>query len=259
MIYKEIEPSQDLCSFVASYWSFKVEDYKKKEAIEHTILVDGCISLVFVSDPRHSEIAQVFAGPSIRNQEAEVYPGGLYTGIRFIPSMPYCLFGVSGLEIRNSKTWAIPFLRNIDFSEVLECISMKKDPFKKFDAILKKYINKYSPKPDSAVLKAVNDIIAKNGNIRIKDVVKNSPASERHLQRKFKKLTGLTLKEFARIRRLRASVIDMILRHKESGKAALDSGYFDQAHFNNDFSMIVGSNPSEFNAYIKHIEHINVD
>lgn len=259
MIYREVQAAEGLSHLIASYWKFEVDANHQKNPIKHTILVDGCISLVFVFDPRQPHSAQVFSGASTENHEVEVYPGGIYVGIRFIPSVAYSLFGITGLEIRNTRTWATPYLKNIDFDDALQCITNNKDPFDQFNTILSNYILENPPQPNPFVLEAVHDIINAKGNIRIEDIIKKSPASERHLQRKFKELVGLTLKEFARVRRLRASVIEIILKRKDSGKVIFESGYFDQAHFNNDFSMIVGSNPTEFNSYIRQIEHINVE
>jgi methylphosphotriester-DNA--protein-cysteine methyltransferase len=75
------------------------------------------------------------------------------------------------------------------------------------------------------------------------------------LQRQFKLFTGLTPKEFAKNIRLRNSIIQVLLKNEGLQDALFDAGYYDQSHFNRDFSMVAGFNPTHFLQYIRQIEH----
>jgi AraC-like DNA-binding protein len=65
----------------------------------------------------------------------------------------------------------------------------------------------------------------------------------------FRAETGFTPKVFCRIRRFQQALDRMGLENVEWSKVALDSGYFDQAHFNHDFRAFSGISPT---AYMTH-------
>ncbi|MGP0076629.1 MAG: DUF6597 domain-containing transcriptional factor [Bryobacteraceae bacterium] len=74
----------------------------------------------------------------------------------------------------------------------------------------------------------------------------------------FRDETGFTPKVFCRIRRFQQA-LDRIGGRKsvEWATVALDSGYFDQAHFNHDFRAFSGINPSTYLAHqTPHRNHV---
>ena len=75
-----------------------------------------------------------------------------------------------------------------------------------------------------------------NGDIKIKNLARAINLSERQLQRRFKKAVGLRPKEFAKIRKIRAAVIQLLLQKKDYQDVIYNTGYYDQAHFIHDFS-----------------------
>lgn len=258
-MYYESKPTQPLQHYVHSYWWFEIDPARYPEPFQHTILADGCISLVFICIPGMPELMRVFTGPTVKNPEIEVYPGAIYIGVRFLPSIPFALFGIEGIALREKRIPADPFLKDVDFSQVYGSLSNWTDAFKEFDKILISLINSNPPRLDYSVLKAAQEIMESIGQIRIAEVVKNSAMSERHLQRRFKQLTGLTLKEFARVRRIRASTIEMMLDHKASREVIQSAGFNDRSHFNHEFMKVTGLNPTGFKTYIDQIDHVDVN
>lgn len=91
------------------------------------------------------------------------------------------------------------------------------------------------------------------GRIRAEDatvsrVLKDIGGSVRSSQIKFKKATGLTIKQYSKILSLRKS-IDQIKDSQNQtnfAKLALENGYFDQAHYIKTFKEIVKLTPKEF-------------
>jgi AraC-like DNA-binding protein len=74
----------------------------------------------------------------------------------------------------------------------------------------------------------------------------------------FRDETGFAPKTFCRIRRFQRA-LERIGVHKrvEWSDVALDSGYFDQAHFNHDFRAFSGINPSSYLAHqTPHRNHV---
>lgn len=91
------------------------------------------------------------------------------------------------------------------------------------------------------------EIFKRNGNILLTELVDSSNISERHYRRKFKEVIGLPPKFFCKVIQLN-SVFE-IMQQGSSEKLhalALDLGYYDQAHFINDFNRLIGETPVNF-------------
>ena len=80
---------------------------------------------------------------------------------------------------------------------------------------------------------------------RVAQVAAKLGVTERHLRRAFHASVGVTPKDYLRILRLQR-----VLRAWSSGlnwaQAALDAGYYDQAHMIAEFREFIGSSPSAF-------------
>ena len=95
--------------------------------------------------------------------------------------------------------------------------------------------------------RSVASIFQCNGNISLTELVGRSGISERHFRRKFKEVIGLTPKFYCKVIQLN-SVFE-IIQQDSSEKLhalALDLGYYDQAHFINDFNRLIGESPVNF-------------
>jgi len=92
----------------------------------------------------------------------------------------------------------------------------------------------------------------------VADVAACSGLSSRRLTQVFRDAVGLTPKAYSRVRRFQRA-----LRGLQSPEApdwveiALDCGYYDQSHFNNDFREFSGIVPSEYVAVkTPHLNHV---
>ncbi len=86
-----------------------------------------------------------------------------------------------------------------------------------------------------------------SGNIAIQDLADAAGLSLRHFQRRFRQLTGLNPKHYARICRIGHAVHRKQLEPGASWTAiALEAGYSDQPHFIRDFKSLTGALPSGF-------------
>ena len=85
-------------------------------------------------------------------------------------------------------------------------------------------------------------------DVTMANVVKETGYSARSVQMKFKKFTGLTIKQYSKIVSFRRS-IDQIGNFQEKtnfATLAYENGYFDQAHYIKTFKEIVKLTPKEF-------------
>jgi AraC-like DNA-binding protein len=99
-------------------------------------------------------------------------------------------------------------------------------------------------------------LLQHNGNISLKEIIKEVGFSERNLQRYFLEYVGVTPKQFAKITRFNA--VTKLLEEKQVlnwQDIFHKVGFFDQAHFIKDFKDITGLCPSVYFASKTYYEH----
>jgi AraC-like DNA-binding protein len=100
-------------------------------------------------------------------------------------------------------------------------------------------------RPDLLVQQAISQIQLSKGSLKIKQLVNALPISHDPFEKRFRRLTGTSPKQFSSIVRLR-HVIDSHTPAKNLTETALSAGYFDQAHFIKDFKLFTGLTPLDF-------------
>ena len=255
ILYREIKPISDLTRVVACYWQFEYFPEDQKQILNHSVLPDGCASLVFILSPSIPQPILVLTGPSTELFKTQVEPNSVFIGIRFLPTAFEPIFKVSPTTIRGQNLPAFPYLNQLDLSAIFPKLQKGFSAFDLLNQVLKQYFLDHPLVIDTAIDKAISLALSHEGNIKVKAMAEAVHLSIRQFQRRFKYVTGLTPKEFLKIRRLRSSAIQLLLEQKDYQDVLFQSGYFDQAHFIHDFSMVAGTNPTLFGEYIAKIEH----
>lgn len=98
---------------------------------------------------------------------------------------------------------------------------------------------------DPLITCSIQQIKAANGAARIKDMISGLHISRDPFEKRFRKVTGTSPKQFATIIRLR-HVIATVPQARNFTDAAYNAGYFDQAHFIKDFRLFTGQAPHDF-------------
>jgi AraC-like DNA-binding protein len=80
----------------------------------------------------------------------------------------------------------------------------------------------------------------------------------RQLQRRFADATGLTIKSYSRVRRLRSSLARQLAVNEPISKTAAERGYADHAHLAREFAELTGMAPTNVLRHLARIEHRNV-
>ena len=114
-------------------------------------------------------------------------------------------------------------------------------------AIVERFLLAELKKPahDGLVLHTIQKIHTANGDIRIKDMLTDLHISRDPFEKRFRRITGTSPKQFAVIVRLR-HLIDHYAKAASLTDVAYASGYFDQAHFIKDFRSFTGQTPHAF-------------
>ena len=111
-----------------------------------------------------------------------------------------------------------------------------------------------------AVSFAIASLGRSTGDVRVRSVADRVGLSSRRFIELFCNQTGLTPKAFQRVRRFQQVLRTLHARsHSEENWAslALNSGYYDQAHFIHDFKIFSGMTPGEYvTVATPHLNHI---
>ena len=88
-------------------------------------------------------------------------------------------------------------------------------------------------------------LLASDGAVPVGSLAREIGWSRRHLAARFREHLGLPPKPLARILRFERAAA-RLRAGAALADAALDSGYYDQAHFNRDFRAFAGVTPTEY-------------
>lgn len=106
-----------------------------------------------------------------------------------------------------------------------------------------------TPSPSHRLIYQLADSLVKTNTTDVRELKDTIPLSTRQIERNFRKLTGLTISQFMKVRRFEKAQKLINTTNKGINKftdIAYQAGYYDQAHFNSDFKELTGSNPRNY-------------
>lgn len=119
---------------------------------------------------------------------------------------------------------------------------------KYFFELLKKEFNKYDFSRIGQTIKMIN---SSNGKLSIDALASAACLSRKQFERKFTELIGISPKQYLKIVRFQYSIYLKSKSRFNITELALESGYYDQSHFINDFKKFTGYTPKEYyNSFI---------
>ena len=254
MLYKEYLPAPPLQQWVECYWKFVAppNNATPSTPFEHVYPPEGACSLLFIKVPAIHYQGTFFAGPSTQVHEVTVFPDSITLGIRLKPGYSACLNTVNPSDILNSS---VPVTEPVPWQmDLLDSLTVDFDNPAVLDEILHKHCSPITVTPDERVTKAVDLIIKHAGDISLADLCDQCFLSERQLQRLFAKHTGLGIKKFCQIRRLRQALIDLYVQRRPWPQMVVERGFTDQAHFYKSFRNVAAYKLDNF---LNHIDLIN--
>lgn len=192
---------------------------------------------------------QLFLGGQIEDEQPYFTVKGkfFHIGLEIIPSLPYYLFGVEGIDLVD--TGMLLSELDTDFArKFLEAANEEEDPLQ-VAMLLQEQILGYLPEitPVDYIEEALKLIYDAKGNVEISSLTSAVGLSERHFRRQFKRVIGLNPKQYCKIIQFNA-VFEAIQTNNEKAlyDLALANGYYDHAHFINDFKVHLGKSPRDF-------------
>jgi AraC-like DNA-binding protein len=110
---------------------------------------------------------------------------------------------------------------------------------------------------DDLVARVARSVVRERGDVRIETLRAESGLSRPELARRFRHDLGVTPKLFARIVRFHHALRALAQRGTSSA-AAVDLGYFDQAHLYRDFDEFAGMTPGAFLAATRYAGSVSI-
>lgn len=236
--YREYAPSERLKAFVECFWSLEPSE----PVPAYPVLPDGCVDIVY--SPASDSQARV-VGAMTHARTFALGRGERQLGVRFRPGMAPCVLRVPGAEttdqsIALSDLWGT---KGDQLTEQLagaasvdECIGL---------------IETHLPDParPGEIQRLCAAIVQRRGQVRVDDLAFDTGMSARQLRRLFLEQVGLSPKHFCRVIRFRNGAAQLAESNRGDWvQVALDCGYYDQAHFINEFRDLSGFTPGEFTA-----------
>lgn len=257
MEYIEYKPHPLLSEYIECFWATDVYNTISSREIE-SFLPDGNIELVFNFGDSHIEFKngkKVLMGGShisgIQSKSTHVIlPKRLkYFCVRFKPGGSYPFFGIPAHLFSNAH-YSLDTFFGREYTLLEEQVYEAPDHTARIDLIehflLKKLQNTKFVK-DYHFVKSFTQHLFRDTSPRISQLSRQFHTNYKTVERKFKKITGLSPSELAKIKRVNNAVQFMYSSHTVSlTETAYACGYYDQSHFIREFKQTTDLTPREF-------------
>jgi len=255
--YREITPDPLVRGYLVGYWTLDTGD-DVPPGTRHRVVPDGCTDLVLVPGP--DSWLPVLRGPRDTVLEVPVSAGQRFWGVRFWPDAAPLVLGVPADRLIGVVGPAGAYLGTAAADLVRSLPDPGDEPA--MTAHLDRWWGRRLervPPLDTSVRLALLAILAGGWDLGSQELGRLVALSPRQLQRRFRRATGLTLKTYARIRRLRGTIGQLLAGEPFSwSRVAANLGYSDQSHLVSEFNRLAGASPTEVARYVLAFEHVDV-
>lgn len=258
MRYEERPPGAHLRSLVDRFWA--VETLDTDPALPSPVLPDGHVEVIVHLGAPFAEVgrdgrdhtqARVLLGAQMTHAARLVTrPSALVVGARLQPYAAALLTGVP----QHQLTGQIHDLAAVDRRLALALARHLAgrhdmwDAIAAFESVLRAAfaarVDTNPLRPTPALIQAVMTATRSQGLVRVDDLASVARVTPRQLERQFAVHVGLSPKRFLRVLRFQ-HVIGALREpmHSTWPDIAVRHGFYDQAHFINDFRSFTGETP----------------
>ena len=249
----ERPPPEPFAEHVLALWTFDV-DIPDAETALHTTWPDGCVSLSIVANHGVPAAASII-GPRLRALRVPMRSGLVVRGLRLWPDTASSVLGVDPVAIRDLARPAAELLGFGALSLARAVARADNDP--ELDAVWEAWL---APRiaaaalPDPDVRFVVRRIIDSDGTCRLASIAREAGVSARSLDRRFAAAVGLSPSQFARVRRVRASIGAIAAGERAVSTLARQVG-LEPASFAREFRSVAGLSPQSLMNELDQLEH----
>lgn len=244
MQHQEIEPCAELKPFIHSYWQLKGNHYDKQWERN---LPDGCAGLVM-----NLGVTCLTDNGAVAMDFGKTYVVGAMTSFKdsFIDAetnlIGVCLKPAAFNNFYHYAAQHELINNTIEFERAnsFNLDQIRKQPIN----YLNHFFSERKKHKNNFLQAVIDDIDLTNGQVSISELAQRNFTTVRQLERNFKKLIGLSPKEYANIIHLQ-NALNKIKNSTEKHNLlniAHDCGYYDHAHLSNEIKRHTGLAPSQF-------------
>lgn len=254
MDYQTFQPQPDLASIIKCYWTLD----SPREAVPQvqTIVPDGCMEMIIhygdlynqyidgkpVLQPRSCVFGQL-------TEPLKIEPTGI-TGIFSVRFHHDGFIPFATIPIKEMDDQAIPLekLFGIQGAELEENVLKASTVQEKISIVETFLLKKLNTETIDRIVQSTVDLLLNvDGKISVNELSRQTNINRRQLERKFSSAIGLSPKQLSKTIRLQTTIKHLLNKEYASLTAlALESEYYDQAHFIKDFKEFTGFTPKEF-------------
>lgn len=230
-------PSDDLAELVERHW---IVAWDLDEPFTQEVVTHPCVNLVFEADV--ALIHGVITGRDARTLDGR----GKAVGVKFRPGGFHPFLPVPAWRLTDS---AMTLEEAFGVNPHAEVLAAREDRAQ--IAVVEDFLRGLPRAEDPLVADVVEIfrlILRDPSLVRVDQLAARVGRSPRALQRLFREYVGVTPKWVLQRLRLHEAAERMADGAGDWASLALDLGYFDQAHFINDFRRVVGRSPGEYAA-----------
>lgn len=256
MRYREIVPPPDLRQFVLAYWEFAISE-SLPGPFAHHIFPDGCAVVSYAARSAQAPSIIAVVGPTTEARLVDCWPGDIFWGIRLQPAACKAVLGCGPASLLNRR---LPCAEtNLVLHQALLAEVNASTCFERTVAGFSRALRaiKLSNRLVDNKVAAAAELIDRNGGrARIPHIATAVKLSQRQLQRRFSLAVGLSPKQFARTRRLRATAVALVkTAPADWAGLALEMGFTDQSHLTHEFGALTRESPVLFERRVRAVEH----
>lgn len=256
MIYQETPARDDLRHLVASFWRFELE-LSDPSPLEHVVPPDGTVSIVWIA----AHCMAAVLGPRTEALRMEAHAGVIYRGVRLWPGAVGPLFNLRAPDLRDVRAPLAGFApaRAAALTASLADVITEDEFVLRMSDLLTGWVRASSASIDPVVVEMTQYLIHPEPE-SIAQLAERLGLSYRQALRRFYEGVGLTPKEFARLRRIRAACVQAVAGQSPGWSAiSADTGFADQSHLSREFTRTFGWTPRMVQEYLRRIDHRGVD
>ena len=251
----ERPPPEPFAEHVLALWTFDV-DVPEGECALHTMWPDGCVSLSIVAN-RGTPAAAHVIGPRLRALRAPMRRGLVVHGMRLWPDTAASVLGVDPVAVRDLTRPAAELL-GFGALSLARSVARAQDEVE-LERVWETWL---APRiasaalPDPDVRFVVRRLIDSHGTCDIAGAARDAGISMRSLERRFSTAVGLSPKQFARVRRVRAAIGAIAAGERRVSTLARQAGLA-PASFTREFCSVAGLAPQALMNELDQLEHGN--
>jgi len=243
--YQEYSPDIRLTPWIKNYWA--ASGFESSE-VTPKVFPDGCPYIIFKFDRTEGTFYAYLLGMRTAFIEADYSKSTQLFGVGFKPAgiTAFTRLPLDELTDRRVELALVETLFDKSFYETLpEKQSIAEIVAHTNNCLLKRFPSLYPV--ESQIISAVDLISRSKGQLSLADVASDVCLCQRHFERKFKSVIGVSPKMLAKIFRFN-NALQCMQKHQHADllTVAVDCGYYDRTHLAKDFKLLTGETPTDF-------------